>query len=313
MCPKFLETGLVTESIDIYAFGVVLCELLTGSPPYDRSRDRPGIVEHLRNSMISPCHLQEAVDPVAKWRKRSCTSFARVAIACVKRDPRDRPPNMGSIIQDVEQILDSTVKQYQHLRPLTAAERTSGDLEGVAACSIGENQQPKLLSNDYGGCYNKTSAPESLLNVTTAVATAPSSPRVASPPLSPFSSYNTTSMSKKELLGGDLIQLETDSASISCKICPLSIYGLPIEQIGDSFRWGSLLASNPRLLCLCSRMTNNFSVHILDLWEMEKGRVVKFGSSTPLKAANISPCQSETFIAAQVCVYTTCWYCSLCC
>ncbi len=297
MCPKFLETGRVTESSDIYAFGVVLCELLTGSPPYESCRDPPGIVEYLRRAMSSPRQLREAVDPVAKWKKKSCTSYARIAIACIQCDPHDRP-NIESIIQDMEQILDK-LKRPHHEYSLTP--ERSGNLDGIARSSS-ENELKFMRNSDDGS--KKINISELRLSGTVAL-----SQQVVSLPSSPSSSYDTAAVRKQEdLVVGDLIELEVDdsvSVSISsCRICPLSNYGIPIENIGHSFRWGSLLASNPRLLCSCSNTTNDNSVHILDLWEMEKGRVVKFGSSTPLKSANMSPNQNEAFIAAQVlCLY----------
>ncbi len=294
MCPKFLETGRVTESNDIYAFGVVLCELLTGSPPYESCRDPPGIVEYLRRAMSSPRQLQEAVDPVAKWKKKSCTSFARIAIACVQCDPHDRP-NIESIIQDIEQILDK-LKRPHHEYSLTS--EGSGDLDGIG-CSNSENRL-KFIRNSDGGS-NKIDISEPRLSGTVAL-----SHQVVSPSSSPSSSCDVAVVRKQEdFVVGDLIELDGDnsvSVSISShEIWPLSNYGIPIENIGHSFRWGSLLASNPRLLCSCSNTTNDNHVHILDLWEMEKGRVVKFGFSTPLKSANMSPNQNEAFIAAQVC------------
>ncbi len=297
MCPKYLETGCATESTDIYGFGVVLCELLTGSPPYESSRDPPGIVEYLHKSMSSSRHLQEAVDPVAKWKKKSCTSFARVAIACVQFDPRDRP-NIDSIIEDIQQILDA-MKQYQYRQQnALILESESGDLNEMV-CSDGGNVS-KLSPEGDGSCnFNNTGGSvESQLSTTTVT----SSQRVVPMPSSPSSSYDAV---KKDLVVGNLIELEPDSVSVSTSYrkCPLSIFGRPIEQIGYSFRWGSLLASNPCLLCSCSNMTNDNSVYILDLWEMEKGRVVKFGASTTLKAASMN--QNGVLIAAQVllCLY----------
>ncbi len=263
MCPKFLETGHLTESNDIYAFGVVLCELLTGSPPYESCRDPPYIVEFLRRAISSPRQLQEAVDSVVKWKKKSCTSFARIAIACVQCDPHNRP-NIEIIIQDIEHILDG-LKRSHHEHSL---------LDG----------QFDAIGNDIMAASNQA----------------------VSLPDSPSSFCDAASpRGHEDLVVHDLIELQevvhVPSVTTSQRICPLSNYGLPIENIGHSFSWGSLLASNPRLLCCCSATTNDNSVHILDLWEMEKGRVVKFGSSTPLKSANVSPNQNEAFIAAQVC------------
>lgn len=88
----------VDEKSDIYSFGVVLMELITGRKPVEaelgedqdmvgwvtdrlRSADRPPADEVLDRSVAGPCkHVQEEMLLVL-----------RIALLCTARLPRDRP------------------------------------------------------------------------------------------------------------------------------------------------------------------------------------------------------------------------------
>ncbi|KAG5176796.1 hypothetical protein JKP88DRAFT_265326 [Tribonema minus] len=86
---------------------------------------------------------------------------------------------------------------------------------------------------------------------------------------------------------------------------PLESYspGASAATVKAHRRGGLLLASNPRLLCLCCREDPSGGnggapgVAILDLWQ--QGRTVFFPTSTKPLAAAISPFRGETYVCVQ--------------
>lgn len=83
------------EKIDIYSFGVVLLELLTGKRPLDPEFGECGdIVEWIRRKIKEKRNLEEALDPnVGKCKhvQEEMLLVLRIALICTAKLPKDRP------------------------------------------------------------------------------------------------------------------------------------------------------------------------------------------------------------------------------
>ncbi|GAB4854968.1 hypothetical protein Ancab_023555 [Ancistrocladus abbreviatus] len=110
MSPEFQSTGIPTLKSDVFAFGVVILELLTGEEPVKlRMDEHAGVIRKV--SLISAARevvgggggdawgmLRKWVD----WRLRDsypvdvAESLVRVALDCVQEDP-DRRPDMNRV------------------------------------------------------------------------------------------------------------------------------------------------------------------------------------------------------------------------
>lgn len=91
----------VDEKSDIYSYGVVLLELLTGKPPLDPGfEDSVDIVEWIRRTS-SNGKLDEALDPEiagqCKHVQEEMLLVLRIALICTAKLPKDRP-SMRDII-----------------------------------------------------------------------------------------------------------------------------------------------------------------------------------------------------------------------
>ncbi|XP_073008376.1 protein STRUBBELIG-RECEPTOR FAMILY 3-like isoform X2 [Typha latifolia] len=111
--PEVSESAVWSELSDVYSFGIVLLELLTGRIPYDSSR--PQAEKHLVRWASSQLHdistLKRMVDPSMNGRYsiRSLSRFADIISRCIQRGPEFRPP-MSEVVQDLSRALDDALE-----------------------------------------------------------------------------------------------------------------------------------------------------------------------------------------------------------
>jgi tetratricopeptide (TPR) repeat protein len=80
MAPEQVEGGRVTSAADVYAFGVVLYEMLTGAKPFTGGSPLSAAVRRLHEPPTPPRARVPALDP--RWET--------AILGCLKREPRDR-------------------------------------------------------------------------------------------------------------------------------------------------------------------------------------------------------------------------------
>ncbi|KAE8696176.1 putative receptor-like protein kinase [Hibiscus syriacus] len=104
VAPEYANTGLLNEKSDIYSFGVLLLETVTGRDPvdYDRLANEVNLVEWLK-MMVGARRAEEVVDPNLEVRPstRSLKRALLVALRCV--DPHAvKRPKMSQVVQMLE-------------------------------------------------------------------------------------------------------------------------------------------------------------------------------------------------------------------
>ncbi|KAL9681229.1 hypothetical protein QQ045_013010 [Rhodiola kirilowii] len=104
LAPEYLQSGIATEKSDVYSYGVLLLELVTGKRPTDPSFVKRGLnVVGWMNTMLKQNRLENVVD-------RKCTdadvetveAVLEIAGRCTDANPDDRP-TMDQILQLLEQ------------------------------------------------------------------------------------------------------------------------------------------------------------------------------------------------------------------
>lgn len=116
LAPEYASTGKLTTKSDVYSYGVVLLELLTGRVPIDTKRP-PG--EHVLVSWALPRltnreKVVEMVDPTlqGQYTKKDLIQVAAIAAMCVQTEADYRP-----LMTDVVQSLVPLVKTYSSSCP----------------------------------------------------------------------------------------------------------------------------------------------------------------------------------------------------
>ncbi|URD74833.1 STYKc [Musa troglodytarum] len=104
VAPEYASTGMLNESSDIYSFGILIMEIISGRSPVDYSRPagEVNLVDWLK-TMVSNRNSEGVLDPKIpeKPSSRALKRTLLVALRCVDPDSRKRP-KMGHIIHMLE-------------------------------------------------------------------------------------------------------------------------------------------------------------------------------------------------------------------
>ncbi|XP_044474036.1 probable serine/threonine-protein kinase PBL1 [Mangifera indica] len=104
-----LERGLLTPKSNVWSFGIVLLELLTGRRNLDshHPKDERNLVKWSRPFLADDCRLSLIMDPWLKSRfpAKAARTVADIALKCLQKDPSERP-TMRTIVDRLKTIQD---------------------------------------------------------------------------------------------------------------------------------------------------------------------------------------------------------------
>ncbi|KAL3517847.1 hypothetical protein ACH5RR_020436 [Cinchona calisaya] len=112
LAPEYAATGRVTTKVDVFAFGVILMELITGQRALDDAQpeERAHLVTWFRRVIINKDNIRCSLDPSLKPDEETFKSICKVAelaAHCTTRDPHQRPI-MGHAVN----VLSPLVEQW---------------------------------------------------------------------------------------------------------------------------------------------------------------------------------------------------------
>nr|GEY37596.1 putative serine/threonine/dual specificity protein kinase, catalytic domain-containing protein [Tanacetum cinerariifolium] len=112
MDPSYFLSGKLTRKSDVYAFGVVLFEVLSGRQAVDPTIDEyQWSLAVWAQDQINEGNLNQIVDPKLKGQisKKSLKEFASIAVDCLHSHPKKRP-TMAEVVVKIDSILSQERK-----------------------------------------------------------------------------------------------------------------------------------------------------------------------------------------------------------
>lgn len=105
--PEYVATGHLYVKSDVYGFGVVLVEMLTGLRAHDPNRPngQHNLVDWIKPHLSDRKRLKKVMDSRLEGRypSRSALRIAQLAITCLENEPKKRP-SMQEIVEALELI-----------------------------------------------------------------------------------------------------------------------------------------------------------------------------------------------------------------
>ncbi|KAG6774823.1 hypothetical protein POTOM_022196 [Populus tomentosa] len=168
--PEYVATGHLYVKSDVFGFGVVLLELLTGLKALDTNRPswQENLVEFASPSLSDKRKLKKIMDPrlEEQYPIKAAVQAAGLILQCLESDPRSRP-SMEEVLETLKKIDETkdvskdskgsakkkaAKRQEEHCRHQSPLQSRRG----------GTGNKGRAHSSAFVGSYQSTGAPRPL-------------------------------------------------------------------------------------------------------------------------------------------------------
>ncbi|GFZ02043.1 protein kinase superfamily protein [Actinidia rufa] len=109
--PEYVDTGHLTMKSDIYSFGVVLYEILTGRRTIERNRPsmEQKLLEWVKQYPVASNKFSMIIDPRLRnqYSLSAARKIAKLADSCLVKNAKDRP-TMTHVVEILKQALEES-------------------------------------------------------------------------------------------------------------------------------------------------------------------------------------------------------------
>ncbi|XP_054782288.1 probable serine/threonine-protein kinase PBL19 isoform X2 [Prosopis cineraria] len=106
--PDYIETGHLTTKSDVWSFGVVLYEILTGRQSLDRNRPKAEqkLLEWVKRHPVNSKSFSLIIDPrlEGNYSINRARDIAKLADDCLSKSAKERP-RMSEVVERLKQII----------------------------------------------------------------------------------------------------------------------------------------------------------------------------------------------------------------
>ncbi|OMO85327.1 hypothetical protein CCACVL1_10271 [Corchorus capsularis] len=119
---QYMHQGMISPSVDIFAYGIVLLEILSGQTPISRPDKKGGgnvwLSEKIKVILQSdsPDELREWMDSAIgeNYSFDAAVTLANLARACTDEDPSLRP-SAGEIVEKLSRLMEESPESTEHM------------------------------------------------------------------------------------------------------------------------------------------------------------------------------------------------------
>jgi hypothetical protein len=156
--PEYIQTGHLTFKSDVWSFGVVMLEMLTGRKVMDRNRPKSEqkLLEWVKPYISDQRKLHNVIDPQLEGRYpiKAAVKFANIATSCLVKQPKGRP-KMSDVVEGLRKVLEMTFTWENPGTSLPTTDNTKLNIAAAvtkrASTSGGSAAAPELDSNSASG------------------------------------------------------------------------------------------------------------------------------------------------------------------
>ncbi|KAL6979184.1 Serine/threonine-protein kinase pcrk1 [Sarracenia purpurea var. burkii] len=153
--PEYVQNGRLTAKSDVWSFGVVLYELITGRRAVERNlpRNEQKLLEWVKPYVSDSKKFNLIIDPRLEGRYciKSAQKLASLANKCLMKQPKSRP-KMSTVVEMLGNIISETSSSQEACAPQPAKETEDNEeetKEEAELCKREKNNYKKRVFFDF--------------------------------------------------------------------------------------------------------------------------------------------------------------------